>query len=498
MADPLGFGEDLLCYVLQCLLFVCTSSAHRVHTLLDTEVGNPFSLAMEDSVNQLLSQETAPQNGNQTSESTACGISTTSGVQDVITSTKAFDGSLFYRHSDLMLNGKHRRETRFEGLHQNGGQDAHVTNPNSSSLSSKASMKGRPDILVVPSEVSVHKTGRNGHGGVDKSENASYLERLKRSYPSNGSYSGGSSSQEILANKFMQRSRDAMIRREKQKVVPGSTFKKEHSPKSVSFANSVKGTDKLSKSYSCGKEDGNEQLINSRPKEGHVQNGFPVQQEHTVQSNVVLSGRLGQNFVGSGEQNNAVKRSFDQKPRLETTVAEKNGLSKGNSNYGDPYDVALPPSPPTRDTCTNQSSDHCNSQRSSHSVRLLSLYGEHNLLESNLSRNLAPPSRQSNVSLGFSGNKVLSGSSLRSAGKSFLQQTNSKVDLSSRPSLMSSGRSGDDSLTIEELLSSGSVKSSPDNSPPYRFTPHFEKSSKREHSLDDYLDKRGNLLQDLR
>ena len=63
---------------------------------------------------------------------------------------------------------------------------------------------------------------------------------------------------------------------------------------------------------------------------------------------------------------------------------------------------------------------------------------------------------------------------------------------------MSSGRSGDDSLTIEELLSSGSVKSSPDNSPPYRFTPHFDKSSKREHSLDDYLDKRGNLLQDLR
>ena len=344
----------------------------------------------------------------------------------------------------------------------------------------------------------MHKTGRNGHGGVDKSENASYLERLKRSYPSNGSYSGGSSSQEILANKFMQRSRDAMIRREKQKVVPGSTFKKEHSPKSVSFANSVKGTDKLSKSYSSGKEDGNEQLINSRPKEGHAQNGFPVQQEHTVQSNVVLSGRLGQNFVESGVQKNAVKRSFDQKPRLETTVAERNGLSEGNSSYGDPYDVALPPSPPTRDTCTNQSSDHCNSQRSSHSVRLLSLYGEHNLFESNLSRNLASPSRQSNVSLGFSGNKVLSRSSLRSAGKSFLQQTNSKVDLSSRPSLMSSGRSGDDSLTIEELLSSGSVKSSPDNSPPYRFTPHFEKSSKREHSLDDYLDKRGNLLQDLR
>lgn len=68
-----------------------------------------------------------------------------------------------------------------------------------------------------------------------------------------------------------------MIRREKQKVVLGSIFKKEYFFKLVLFVNFVKGIDKLSKLYFFGKEDGNEQLINSRFKEGYVQNGFFVQ-----------------------------------------------------------------------------------------------------------------------------------------------------------------------------------------------------------------------------
>ncbi|PFX20450.1 Cyclin-dependent kinase 11B [Stylophora pistillata] len=468
-----------------------TAKAHRVHTLLDTEVSNPFSITMEDSANQSLSQGTASQNSNQTTQSTTTsGNSTTTACQDVIPSNKAFDGSLFYRHSDLVLSGKHRKETRSEKLQQNGGLA--VSTSNASSLLSQASMKGHPAIRVVPSEVSVHKrfkTGQSGHGGVDKSENASYLGRLKKSFPSNRNITAGSSSQEILANKFMQRSREVLHRREKQKDVPGSTFKKEHSSKSVSFANSVKGIEKQSKTSSSGKEEVKGHLRNSRPKEGHAQNGFSDQREHTVQSNVVLSGRLGYSFSGSGSQNSAVKESFDQEPREEITMADGNGLSKEDGKHGDSYDIALPPSPPTRDT--NQT------QRSSHSVQLLSMYGEQSLFESNLSRNLASPPRQSNVSLGFSGSKTLSGASLRSSGKSFIQQTNSKVVLSSRPYLMSGELSRDNSLTIEELLSSGSVKSSPENSPPSKFTPQFEKSSKREHSLDDYLDKSGNLLQDL-
>lgn len=52
-------------------------------------------------------------------------------------------------------------------------------------------MKGCLDIFVVLFKVFVYKIGWNGYGGVDKSENVSYLERFKRSYLLNGSYLGG-------------------------------------------------------------------------------------------------------------------------------------------------------------------------------------------------------------------------------------------------------------------------------------------------------------------
>ena len=78
-----------------------------------------------------------------------------------------------------------------------------------------------------------------------------------------------------------------------------------------------------------------------------------------------------------------------------------------------------------------------------------------------------------------------------------MQLPNSKVDFSPNNSLRSSG---DARLTIEELLSSGSVNSSPESSPPTKSISQISRknvSSKKEHSLDDYDDERG-YLQDLR
>ena len=78
-----------------------------------------------------------------------------------------------------------------------------------------------------------------------------------------------------------------------------------------------------------------------------------------------------------------------------------------------------------------------------------------------------------------------------------MQQSNSKVDFSPNNSLRSSG---DAKLTIEELLSSGSVNSSPENSPSTKSISQFSRrdvSNKKEHSLDDYDDDRG-YLQELR
>lgn len=436
---------------------------------------------------------TALHHSNQTTESTATGNNMDTGFQDMVNSTKEFDGSLYYRQSNLILNGKQRRETRFDEPQHSGCHDLRY--PATSSSSSQVPIK--VPSVIVSSELFTHKpvkTGQTVNCNIHKGENGSYLERLKRSFPSNGSHVTGSSSQEKLANKFMQRSRDALRKKEQSKDDIGG--KKEHSPKSVSFANSVKGTDKPSKSSSPGKEEKKDHLKDSRLRDGHTQNGCVTPRQRAIQSNVVLSGRLGQSLLGSGLQNGEVRRSFDQKPRQQMATAERSSLRKGDTKYADSFEVPLPPSPPTRDT--NKIPDRCNSQQNSSSVQVLSLYGEHSLFESNFSRNSASLSRQSNVSLEFSGSKTLQGSSLRSMRESYVQQTNSRIDLNPSHSLMSSGLSRDDSLTIEELLSSGSVKSSPENLPPSKFTRQFEKSSKREHSLDDYLDERGNLLQDLR
>ena len=434
---------------------------------------------------------TAHHNDNQSTEDYATGNSTTvnEGMQDMaVTSSKPFDGSLYYRQSNVMLNGKQRREIPINEWQRNGYYESNY--PLSGRSSSQVQVKVPP--VEVSSELSTHKpviARRNVNGVPRNRENASHLERLKKSLSSSGSLSM-SSSQDALANKFMQRSRESLHKKERHKN--DAERKKEHSPKSVSFANSVKGTDTPSKTTLPGKEEERDYL-----------NGSVTLWKPKIQSNVVLSSGLGQTLIGCGLQNSETKRSFDQKSWQQSTVERGSPLEKKDIKNGDMGDVPLPPSPPTRDT--NRIPDCHNSQQSSGSVQVLSLYDEHSMFASNFSRNPDSLPRQSNVTLDFDESKTLHSSiasSLRPKRDQFLQQSNSIMDLTANRSLRSGVQSRDASLTIEELLSSGSLYSSPENSPPTKATqPQFDRNSycsKREHSLDDYVDEKGIVLQDLR
>lgn len=441
-------------------------------------------------------------NGNETTEGNTTGNSTTANEDiqgTVATSSKAFDGSLYYRQSNVMLNGKQRIGNGFNEPQCNGHRE--FSYPLATSSSSRVPVK--VPSVVVSSELSTHKpviAGRSVNGGGHSRENTSYLERLKNSFPSSGSHTM-TSSQDALANKFMQRSREASSKKEfKHKDDAGG--KKEHSPKSVSFANSVKSIDKSSKvTFPGNKGEEKVDLKHSRLRNGFTRNGLGTPREHKIQSNVVLSEGLGQSLFGSGSHSSELKSVLDQKPRQQIVSMETENLLKEDGKYGDVSNTPLPPSPPTRDT--SRIPNRHDSQQSSGSVQVWSLYDEYSLFASNSSRNSASLPRQSNVS--FNGSRSLP-SSAASSGRTqkdqHLQQSNSRVDLTLSHSLRSSGPSRDASLTVEELLSSGNVNSSPENSPPTKLTrSQFDRNgyrSKKEHSLDDFVDEKGNLLQDLR
>jgi len=446
----------------------------------DSLTSNPTSGCLPSGIAHL--------NGNQSTESNATGNSTTVNeeIQDAVTtSSKPFDGSLYYRQSNVILNGKPRREILLNDCQRNGHYESSY--PLSTRSSAHVQIKVPP--AVVSSKLPTHKpviAGRHVNGVVPRNrENASHLERLKKSLSSSGSHTIPSS-QEALANKFMQRSRELLHKKERHKN--DAERKKEHSPKSVSFANSVKGIDTPSKTTLPGEDE-----------EIGFLNGSVTPQKPKIQSNVVLSSGLGQSLIGCGLHNSEIKRRFDQKPRQQSIVERERPLEKKDVKYGEMGDVPLPPSPPTRDTNIIHDSQH-----SSGSVQVLSLYDEHSLFASNFSRNSGLLPRQSNVSLEFDGRTLhcSRASSLIPKRDQIVQQSNSLVNVTGNHSLSSSIQSRDASLTIEELLSSGSVYSSPESSPPTKVTqPQFDRNSycsKREHPLDDYVDEKGNILQDLR
>ena len=382
--------------------------------------------------------------------------------------SKPFDGSLYYRQSNVMLNGKQRVERISREPQRNGFHD--MTTRSASSVKIKT-----PSIVVSP-ELSVHKTSLADHSSANRdSEPASYLERLKRSFPSNvGMMNSGF--QGTVRDKFLQRSRESVQKRERHNDDDG--HKKEHSPKSVSFASSVKDVDKPSKSNAPdqGRSD----------KYGALTDVTVMPRARKVQSNVTFTEGLRSDLVRPPRAQNADLRDhIDPKPRQHMVTLERKYFDSGEEN------TSLPPYPPTRDTNGVPTDHHSNSS----SVRVLSLYDEKNSFASNLSQSSNRFPRQSNVNLSF--DRGNTGSSLATKRDPLVQQSNSKVDFSPNNSLRSSG---DARLTIEELLSSGSVNFSPENSPPTKSISQISRknvSSKKEHSLDDYDDERG-YLQELR
>ena len=450
---------------------ITSFAAHHIHTFLDAEVSNPFSSAMELPTNQSPahdplghSQGNSSRSAEQNRVSNNCMAS--SGHQTNV--SKPFDGSLHYRQSNVMLNGKQRVERSFREPQRNGYHE--MTTRSASSVKIKA-----PSIVVSP-ELAVHKTSLADHSSANRdSEPGSYLERLRRSFPSNASMMN-SGFQGTVHDKFLQRSRESVQKREKHNDDDG--HKKEHSPKSVSFASSVKDVDKPSKSNAPDQ--------GRSEKHGALTDVTAMPRARKVQSNVAFIEGLRPDLVRPPQaQNTDLREHIDPKPRQHMVTLERKYFDSGEEN------TPLPPSPPTRDTNGVPNNHHSNSS----SVQVLSLYDEKSSFASSLSQSSNRFPRQSNVNLSF--DRGSTGSSLATKRDQLVQLSNSKVDFSPNDSLRSSG---DARLTIEELLSSGSVNSSPENSPPTKSISQISRnnvSSKKEHSLDDYDDDRG-YLQELR
>ena len=212
--------------------------------------------------------------------------------------SKPFDGSLYYRQSNVMLNGKQRVERISREPQRNGFHD--MTTRSASSVKIKT-----PSIVVSP-ELSVHKTSLADHSSANRdSEPASYLERLKRSFPSNvGMMNSGF--QGTVHDKFLQRSRESVQKRERHNDDDG--HKKEHSPKSVSFASSVKDVNKPSKTNApdqCRSE-----------KHGALTDVTAMPRARKVQSNVTFTDGLRWNLVRPPRaQNVDLREHIDPKPR---------------------------------------------------------------------------------------------------------------------------------------------------------------------------------------
>ena len=436
-------------------------AAHHVHAFLDSEVANPFSSVMEDAPNQLpgcSSPTTAQVSSSHISEQSRVNHvndeNFTSGSLHRVNMvpSKRFDGSLFYRQSNLTLNGKQRGQVLLGEPQDNNFSPFPSASVSHIQVDVPALKAGASGLSGKP-----HSALNNNSG---RSENSSYFERLQGSFPSVGG-NLNSDSLEAACDTFSHRSR--AFSHKKDKYSGTARSKKEHSPKSVSFASSV---DISSKSTSPGDEE------DSAGSLGSSRRNSASSRVHKVQSNVLIDQTLSE----SGSQNLEMRRSFD--------------TDLGNEYY-DTADSTLPPSPPTRDTSETQAHGHLQPDQPIH---VLSLFDEKSSFVSKLSGSFT---RQSNVNLSFDESATLQSS----AQSSFGQMREGIVGHSSRTEDFTPRRhlraDPDTSLTLEELLSSRTVNSSQDNSLPTKFAGK-KGNSKKEHSLDDYDHERDGLLKNLR
>ena len=429
-----------------------------------------------------------------TSRNQPAGSRTLNGVyREALGGPRKFDGSLYYRQSTgCMLDGNCDGNRNYEIPPGNVYQD--VSYPQQSSLLVESQIKV-PSVEVVsdnPSNRLSEESFNHTSGGVllgSGSENSHHFDKFKTDLILDGHAS--------KSDKLLRMSDEGVKNTLQCKNNPADDLvSKKHSPWSVSFATSVNGADHLSESASFPKDaevksPSHRELRNSR---GEIENKgpyLPKQQQHQRYMPFLEQSRKGLQIRGNHDVK--AKKKLTETGRLhlhqERKFASKN--------------VPLSESSPTR-APSNSTGQRYSSQQQENlrSIELLSFYSEHNLFNSP-----GKPSslqRQSNVRLRLDGHKTLcdnqEGSTFfRHKKDLFQRQSNVKVT-----DFTGSGRSSryteDASLTIEELLSNGSVKSSPENFSSAKLVTLSDSNrpKQKEHPVDDFVDDQGRLLGDLR
>ena len=351
--------------------------------------------------------------------------------------SKSFDGSLYYRQSNMVLSKRPIEQYTLDGPHDNV---SHLPSENMSQVQVK-----------VPSSAAGSSLGLSKFKSDEfwaSNDNTERSHSPKRGLPSNRGQL------QTNCGTFSHPSRISSPKEEMQ-LCGDLRSKKELSPKSVSFASSVKKSSKLT--YPGAEDDGR---VNQTPAK---RTSF-APKISKVQSNVMAEGMMAKRLPESGSQYSRMRGKFDH----------------------DPGDRALPPSPPTRDT--NESADQCHSQQG-HSVQVLSLFDAKSTFESTISSSFA---RQSNMNRSLDGSATLQSDARQSSfGQTREHSPTSEEHFAPRKHLKASQ---DASLTVEELLTSNRFRNSIlDNSTTTKFGGH-KGTSRKEHPLDDFDDEREGLL----
>ena len=414
-------------------IFQSLCTAHHVHAFLDTEVASPFGSMMEGNNNHLPSQSSSvTQTSKQSGVSSVNNESFTAGSQNRINMvpSKSFDGSLYYRQSNMVLSKR-----PIDGPHDNVYHDL-------------------PSENVSQVQVKVPSSAVGSSSGLSKFKSDEFWASKDNAGRSYGSRRGLPSDRSQLNSGKLQTScgtfsrtpRTASPKKEMQRC-GDLRSRKELSPKSVSFASSVK---KSGKSTSRGAED--DGSMNQAP----AKRTSSAPRMSKVQSNIMAEGMMAKRLSESGSQYCEMRGRFSDD-------------SRGR---------ALPPSPPTRDT--NEPTDQGHSQQG-HSIQIQSVFDAKRAFELTIS---SPFARQSNVNLSLDGSVALPSD----VGQ--MRENSSASEKQFAPSEPLKA-SQDASLTVEELLTSNRFQNSTLNT---SMTTKFGQKGTKEHPLDDFDAEREGLL----
>lgn len=347
---------------------------------------------------------------------------------------KSFDGSLYYRQSNMALSKRPVERCTLDGPHDS------VYNLPSENM---------PQVQVkVPSSAVGSSSGLSKFTSDEfwaSKDNAGRSYGSRRGLPSNRSQLNSGKLQTSCGT-FSRTPRTASPKKEMQRC-GDLRSRKELSPKSVSFASSVK---KSGKSTSHGVED--DGSMNQAP----AKRTSSAPRMSKVQSNIMAEGMMAKRLSESGSQYCETRARFSDD-------------SRGR---------ALPPSPPTRDT--NEPTDQCHSQQG-HSIQIQSVFDAKRAFELTIS---SPFARQSNVNLSLDGSVALPSD----VGQTREHSSTSEKQFAPSEPLKASQ---DASLTVEELPTSNRFQNSTLNT---SMTTKFGQKGTKEHPLDDFDAEREGLL----